>query len=145
MRNVVERFLIGAVLFSACGPEKQDGRLAQYCVDQEYDKCLLLEATPQVVLQDSRLFHGKWVRVPGYVILRFEGDAVYPSEDLLRQEDAIFLARPRPDGPINQCDVRGHGTAMGRYRHGSGGHLGGYGGLLEDATLLWPAADTVCY
>lgn len=91
-------------------------------------------------------FHWIRVEIPGYVVTEFEGDAVYADVTLSRRPDlGIWLDLiERPDD-MRRCSYHGPGVVTGRFNPQRHGHMGVFGGELEQARIITFTPDTTCW
>jgi hypothetical protein len=90
------------------------------------------------LIANPRAFDGQRVQVYGYMNLEFEGNALYLHAEDFRQRlssNSIWLEVPA-GWPQSQahCPSRGYVLLEGRFNANNGGHLGLWGGSLEEVT-----------
>jgi hypothetical protein len=98
------------------------------------------------IIANPERFDGKRVRVDGFLILEFEGNALYLDKDAHEgglTKNAVWIDAPA------WADTRAQKRLTGRYAHVEGtfnprhhGHLGLWSGALEDVHLIQPTFTT---
>lgn len=86
------------------------------------------------LLANPARFDGKQIRVTGYLVREFEGDAIYLHRD--DYDHAIFrnglwttFAR---DESEQRCKSRRYASVEGKFSARNRGHLGAWGGAIEN-------------
>jgi hypothetical protein len=113
------------------------------CVASKFsDKCTY-EVSIIELISRPELFHGKQVRVIGYVRLEFEGNAIYLSKESHEAgifKNALWLDPP-PRSPLAQKGASWgprYAIVEGRFDATDHGHLGLFSGAITDTTRLDP-------
>jgi hypothetical protein len=95
------------------------------------------------LLARPEMFHGKRVRVIGYVRLEFEGNAIYLSKESYEAaiaKNALWLDPPIGSALAKKGAKWGPRYAIveGRFDATMTGHMGSFSGAITDTTRLEP-------
>ena len=90
------------------------------------------------LIANPSVYHGKRVRLVGFVNFEFEGDGLYISEEDWRQSiyrNGLWIEQPG-DRPANRLPNRRYVLVEGTFRADRHGHLGLWSGEIERVTRL---------
>ena len=136
------RSLIGLLLLSAASVLVSDSSvaaapsLARCEMVDGRGECSLHKVSMIQLIANPEAFHGKRVRVIGYLILEFEGNALYlHAEDSQHglTDNGIWVDAPRA-GLGAECKSNAYALLEGRFNAEHNGHMGLWSGALEEVT-----------
>jgi hypothetical protein len=102
----------------------------------ERGECSLDKVSMLQLIANPAAFHRKRVRVIGYLVLEFEGSALYlHAEDFQHglTDNGIWVDMPR-GGFGEDCKSNAYALLEGRFNAEHNGHLGLWSGALEEIT-----------
>ena len=105
--------------------------------------CTLYDVSLLELIAKPEAFHGKRVRLIGYVRLEFEGNAIYVSKESYEaaiSKDALWLDPPA-ESPLARKGAKWgprYAVVEGRFDAINQGHMGAFAGTITDTTRLDP-------
>lgn len=141
---VVVLLALGGATTFATPPSVLDSALAARCDELDSSgSCALYDVSIVELIANPDWYHGKRVRVVGYVRFEFEGNAIYLSKesyDASLVKNALWL-----DPPVNFWDSRKkrewgprYAIVEGRFDATRLGHMSAYSGSITETTRFVP-------
>ena len=144
IRQRMQRAISAGVMALAACRNVADRSIALRCdqVASETDTtCTVYGPSLIALIATPDRYDHKFVRVHGFAVLEFEGNALYIGQEAFQHgmtESAVWINVPDSLRPADSTMWRGFYQVEGRFLAGPRGHLGMFSGTIDSITWFGP-------